>query len=184
MLRLPFEILIIISSHLSANDLLELVNEADKSFTLVRTLSNSNRLGNYAQNINCSVWYPRQDEKCWDQFRLVNTLIKRCPNLLVLSTGEVDVSLWIRLSQAAKRGQLSRLLRELPYADMDLRNYFGTDFRQLKEYQTLKYQLSEFRNFQILDELEYYSNKQLSQFDAIIEGCPHLKILAIESFTY
>lgn len=225
MKTLPFELLTLTFSNLSERDILQCqltcknwheasvnqlyskihVNTEDKSRLLVRTLSNTSRLGNCVQNIYTDMLFKtKTDETFWDQPKLLNTLIKHCPNLLEIEASEPDLSFYTRVSYAATQGQLSRL-SDLPMPNsaslesfiytallfksslttmtlQDSDSYFGPDLDESEAYQTLKDQISEFENLQALEFFSYKSNKRLSDYDAMIEDCPHLKSIAIDLY--
>lgn len=222
MKTLPFELLTFIFSHLAKSDILQcqltckswheastkhlyskvVINTDDKSFLFVRTLLNSFHLGNYVQDIFTEkLFRTKTDGTFWDQRRLLNTLIKQCPNLSVINADDPDLSFYARILYAASQGQLSRLcVLPFPYSSslesyiytallfksslttivlQDNERYFGPDLNQLEAYQTLKDQIHEFEHLEDLG-FYYLSNKRLSQFDEIIEDCPNLKRITIE----
>ncbi|KAI9338134.1 hypothetical protein BD770DRAFT_476965 [Pilaira anomala] len=137
----------------------------------------------------------KTNETFWDQPKLLNTLIKHYPNTLEIEAFEPDLSFYTRVSYAATQGQLSHL-SVLPMPDsaslesfiytalrfkssltttilQDSQSYFGPDLNNSE---------AEFENLQALALFGYKSKKRLSDYDAIIEDCPHLRSIVIRLY--
>ncbi|KAI9363750.1 hypothetical protein BD770DRAFT_424680 [Pilaira anomala] len=178
-----------------------LIDTEKKLRLFVRTLSNSSQLSIYLRQIDIIYLLERDEEgKKWDKYGLLTTLLQKCPNLLQINRERTsywqDPLFFEQLSSAASQGQLSRLQRipkslsdsfelyfkivllfktSLQYIWIDDNQYaFELDLSELKEYQTLLDQISEFKDLQFLT-LDYQSNKQLSCFEALIEDIPNMK---------
>ncbi|KAI9356412.1 hypothetical protein BD770DRAFT_411327 [Pilaira anomala] len=177
------------------------LNTGNEVQRYVRTISNSSRLGSYLKSIDtdCSLWSKQCNER-WDEYGLLDAILLHCPNVLRLESKKPNPILWVRLSYAATQGQLSRL-QQLPtptcrnlepylYTALSFRNTLttlhisdeefrlGPDLIHLSVYQTVCNQISEFPNLQILF-INFRSDKELNQFDALIEKCQRLKHVSI-----
>ncbi|KAI9362209.1 hypothetical protein BD770DRAFT_382171 [Pilaira anomala] len=177
------------------------IKTKEKALQYIRSISNSPRLGSSLRVISALNMIQQDYEGVyWDENNLLNAILRHCPNVLNLQGIYPDLSFWVRVSHAANLGQLSRLqvfpdpkgdnlesymhtvlLFKNSLIRLALQNEYGLDesgFSQLKVYQTLKDQLSEFKNLKIL-EIEDTTGQRLSHLDKMIDSCLHLENLTV-----
>lgn len=172
----------------------------DSAKLLVRTLTTSSHLGRLVKSIEAFNLFNNEDKLwLWNEQNFLNVIARRCPNLLKIECYcEENIQLWNQISYASTKGQLSQLqfipdsdsssLEPYLYTALLLKNSltsihvydekksFGVDLKELPVYNKFQNQMNGFKNVQNLV-LEYQSNKQLSDFDTMIESLPRLKKL-------
>lgn len=221
MQTLPHEILKLTFKYLSKEDVLQCqltsktwhdasvellyssveIKTKEKALQYICSISNSSRLGGSLRVISAlNIIQQDYEGVYWDENNLLNAILRHCPNVLNLQGIYPDLSFWVRVSHAAKLGQLSRvqvfpdpkgdnlesymhtvLLFKNSLTRLALQNEYGFDesgFSKLKVYQTLKDQLSEFKNLKIL-EIEDTSGQRMSHLDKMIDSCQHLETLTV-----
>ncbi|KAI9342705.1 hypothetical protein BD770DRAFT_398523 [Pilaira anomala] len=180
------------------------ITTSEGSRLYARTLLNSLRLGNYLKSFRTGILFNVSRYKpIWDEHGLIDILVQKCPNLLQILTWSAGSPFWKRISQALTQGQLPKL-QELQLCEgkclesyiqtilllkktlvsiwiSDGGQYCGMDLDRSNAYRILLQEISEFKKLQYLT-LRYYSNKQLSYYDSLMDDIPLLKGLTISHY--
>ncbi|KAI9359857.1 hypothetical protein BD770DRAFT_385669 [Pilaira anomala] len=199
--QLPFEILTLVFNYLDQDDLVQcqltnkgwhrasmeqlysepIIKTNKRSLLYIRTISDSSQLASYLK-------VPIAYKGCMEDPNLIAEVARRCPNITSLNVE--NITCWGRISEEVSEGRLSRLQYLPYYGKKTFAAYISTALKlkaSLKELkfrfepesnQALRAQVSEFKQLKSLY-IIYSSNKQLSDFDKLIDDCSHLESLNI-----